>query len=424
MPVRIGVYVCECGPNIKDALDTAQVAAALREMSNVVTAVSFPLLCAKEGLELIQKDIKAHSLDRVVVAACSPKEHEQTFQKALEAAGLNPYLLQIANIREQCAWVCKDKQRATQKAISLTRGAVGRVVHHVPLDRQEIDCQTDVLVIGAGVAGVSTALSLAQNHRKVYLVEKSPCIGGHAALYEDLYPDRGCAACLLEPMLDEVLHHEQIEVLTLSEVVQVLGQWGHFRVQVHKKARYIDESACIGCRACTDACPAETLNEFDEFLSKRRAVDFPYNEALPHIPWIDAENCLYFQEETCRACETACPFGAIRFDQADELMTLEVGAIVVAVGFTLFSPRPPSRYGLGTVENVYTALEFERMLNSNGPTAGDIQLRDGNVPQKIAFIHCVGSRTPHSHAHCSGVCCAYLLKFAPHGPRQNTRSCH
>ncbi len=412
MSARIGVYVCECGPNIKDALDISRVTEAASHVKGVVLAKTFPLLCAKEGRDLIKEDIHTGALTHVVLAACSPKEHEKTFQEALHDAGLNPYLLQMANIREQCAWICKDKKTATEKAISLVRAAVSRIVHHAPLVEEEIECQTDVLVLGAGVAGISAALTLAQSDRNVYLIEKSPCIGGHAALYEDLFPGGTCAACLLEPMLDEVLHHDQIDVLTLSEVTNVLGQWGHFSVQVRKKARFIDEDACIGCRTCIEACPSEAPNEFNQFMDNRKAVYIPYEGALPHVASIDKNACLYFRENACSACKAACPFEAIDFDQQDEARTFHVGAIVVAVGFSLFSPEELNGSASGTTKNIFTALEFERILNSNGPTAGNIQLPDGTLPQRIAFIHCVGSRSEKHHTHCSGICCPYLLKFA------------
>jgi heterodisulfide reductase subunit A len=410
MQGRIGVYVCQCGPNIKDALDIERVVAAANAIKEVVLARSFRLLCSKEGRDLIKEDIQAHRLTHIVIAACSPKEHERTFQKILKAAGLNPYFLQMANIREQGAWVCGDKRVATEKAVSLTRAAIRRVLHHAPLAEKEIDCQTDVLVVGAGVAGISAALTLAQAHRRVYLVEKSPCIGGHAALYEAIGPRLACASCLLEPMLDQVLHHDQIDVFTYSEVTGVLGGWGNLLVQIQKKARFIDETACIGCRACIDACPEETPNEFDQFLGNRKAVYIPYEGALPHIACIDKEKCLHFKDKACRACASACPFEAVNLDQKDAIMTVNVGAVVLAVGFDLFSLNESD--GCQCIANLYTPLAFERILNSNGPTQGRVQLQDGTPPKRIAFIHCVGSRSEKHHSHCSGICCAYLLKFA------------
>ena len=410
MPARIGVYVCECGPNIKEALDTERVVAETANLPNVVRATSFNLLCAKQGIDLIQNDIKIHRLDRIVVAGCSPKEHEKTFQNALADAGLNPFLLQIANIREQCAWVCKDKKIATEKAITLTRAAVGRVLHHTPLPNEEIDCNANVLVIGAGVAGISAALTLAQEDRRVYLIDKSPCIGGRAVLYEDLFPTLACASCLLEPMLDEVLHHDGITVLTLAQVTRVLGQWGNFSVDIQKKARYIDETACIGCRVCIDACPVEAPDIIEHFLDSQKAVFIPYEGALPHIACIDETHCISLKGEDCVECKKACPFDAVALEQNDDNVTIDVGAIVLATGFDLSFPAhlTPGK----TAVNVYSSLEFERLLNTTGPTNGCIQLKNGNSPKKIAFVHCVGSRSETHHAYCSGICCAYLLKFA------------
>ncbi len=412
MTARIGVYVCECGPNIIEALDTGRVRDAAADLEGVAAARSFRLFCAPEGRALIAEDIQTLGLNRVVVAGCSPREHERTFRGVLEKAGLNPYFLQIANIREQCAWVHEDRERATEKAVALVRAAVERAAHHEALESREIECRTDALVVGAGVAGMSAALSLAQRHRRVFLVERSPCIGGRAVRCEDLFPGMECAACVLEPLIDEVLHREEIEVLTLGEVREVLGFWGAFSVRVKQRARFMNPGACLGCRACFDVCPAEAPDEFNEGLSRRKAVYIPYEGALPNVAVIDPSHCSRFRGRDCAACAEACPFDAIDLDQSDREVVLEVGAIVLATGFDLFDPREDPRFGYGGAADVYTALEFERMVNPGGPTRGAIRKRDGRGPGSVAFIHCVGSRSEKRHAHCSGVCCAYLLKQA------------
>jgi heterodisulfide reductase subunit A len=406
---RIGIYICECGPNIKDAIDMDEVLKLAQDLENVVLAQPVGLMCSEDGKTRISNEIKQQNLTRVVFAACSPKEHEITFKEILRNAGLNPFLLQIANIREHCAWVIKDKPLATEKAKAMIRAAVGRVVHHDPLEVKEIECEPDVLVVGAGMAGISAALTLAQRNRKVYLVEKLPCIGGKVALYEDVYPNLECASCVLDPIADEVLHHEQIKMLTYSEVQEVLGFYGNFVVKV---------ATCIGCEACFDVCPVKVQNEYNEGLDERRAIYIPYAGALPNVAVIDKEHCLRWQGEACTACQEACPFGCINYEETDQVEALNVGAIVLATGFDLFDPRHAPQYGYEKIENVYTSLEFERLVNPTGPTEGKITLKNGQPPESIALIHCVGSRTSKFNEHCSGVCCTYLLKFAHQAARK------
>ncbi len=412
MAERIGVFVCECGPNIKEAIDLDTVVTFAQRLKNVVMAKPFNLLCSEAGKKLIEEDIKTYNLTRVVIAACSPREHEHTFKKVLSNAGLNPYLLQLVNIREQCAWVIKNKTLATEKAKAMIQAAVERVIHHEPLESKEIECQMDALVVGAGIAGISAALTLAQKNRKVYLVEKSPVIGGKVARYEKVFPTLECASCVLDPVLDKVLHNEQIELLTLSEIQEVLGFFGNFIVKVKKNARCVDTKTCIGCGACFEVCSVKVKNEYNEGLDERRAIYIPYAGALPNVAVIDKEHCLHFQAEGCNACQNACPFGSINYEENDEVQELRVGAIVLATGFDVFDPKRAPQYGYGKIDNVYTSLEFERLLNSNGPTGGKILLKNGQPPKKIALIHCAGSRTKKYNEYCSGVCCMYSLKFA------------
>jgi heterodisulfide reductase subunit A len=372
---------------------------------------TFDTLCSEGGKKLIEEEIQKNSLTNIVIAACSPKEHEMTFRKVLSKAGLNPFLLQVANIREQCAWVVKSKALATQKAKAIIAAAVRRVAFHEPLEIKEIQYQSDVLVVGAGIAGISAALTLAQKNRKVYIVEKLPYIGGRVARYEKIFPSLECASCVLDPILDEVLHNENIELLTLSEVIEVLGFYGNFIVKVKKKARFVDSKTCIGCGTCIEVCPIKVKNEFNEGLDDRKAIYIPYAGALPNIAVIDRENCLQFHGEECNACKNACPFGSIYYEE-DQIQELNVGAIILATGFDLFDPKKVFQYGHGEIKNVFTSLEFERLLSSNGPTEGKILLKNGQPPKRIALIHCVGSRAKKYNEYCSGVCCMYSLKFA------------
>ncbi len=424
MSERIGVYVCECGPNIKDAMDLDELVESASGLERVVLAKTFRLLCSDEGREVIRKDIKEQQLNRVVIAACSPKEHESTFKKTLQEAGLNPYLLQIANIREQCAWVINDRILATDKAKAVIKAAAKRVIYHRPIEGKEIECVPDVMVVGAGIAGISAALTISQKNRKVYLVEKSPCIGGRVARCEEIFPSLECASCILEPKLDEVLYNENIELFTYSEVEEVLGSYGNFTVKVNQRAKSVHSKACLGCGACFEVCPVTVKNEFNECLDERKAIYIPYAGALPNVAVIDRENCIRFSTKgawqerdgnkaaECDACKKACPFQAIDYEERDQIRELKVGAIVVATGFDVFDPRRASQYGYGKSDNVYTSVEFERIINSTGPTGGQILLRNGEIPKSIAIIHCVGSKTKEYNEYCSGICCMCALKFA------------
>jgi heterodisulfide reductase subunit A len=411
MGKRIGVFICECGPNIKEAIDLNEVERFVQSLDNVVLTRIFDLLCSEEGKKLIENDIKKYSLTNIVIAACSPKEHEITFRKILTEAGINPFLLQIANIREQCAWVVKNKKLATKKTRSLIAAAVRRIAFHEPLETKEMQCYSDVLVAGAGVAGISAALTLAQKNRKVYLVEKLPYIGGKATRYEKVFPGLECTSCMLDPLLDSVLHNEHIELQTLSEVQEVSGYYGNFIIKIRKKSRFVDTATCIGCGACSEVCPVQVKNEYNEGLDDRKAIYIPYAGALPHVSVIDEEHCLHLKGKDCNACQNVCPFGSINYGEADQISELKVGAIVLATGFDIFNPERVPKYGYGRINNVYTSLGFEGLLNSDGPTGGKILLKNGKPPKKIAIIHCVGSRTIKYHEYCSGICCMYSLKF-------------
>jgi heterodisulfide reductase subunit A len=410
MDVRIGVYVCKCGPNIGDVVDVDAIVSDVKSMEGVVTAKSHNLLCAEDGQEFLKEEIKKEQLSRVVIAACTPKQYEHLFMRVCEEAGLNPYLLAMTNIREQCAWVTPDPAAATEKAKSFCIAAIKRVSLQEAIENREIEIQPDVLVVGGGIAGLEACLSLAaQKGRQVYLVEKSPCIGGITVRFEEVCPTMECAPCMLAPELQEVLQKENIETFTYSEVGEVLGSLGNFTVKLRKKARYIDEEACIGCDACFEPCPIEVPNEFDEGLSQRKAIYLPFAGALPNVPVIDKDNCLRLKGEECNACEDSCPFGAINFSDEDKIIEKKVGAIILAVGSTLFDPKALPQYGYGKFDNVLTGLQLERLNASSGPTGGRILLKNGKEPESIAFIHCVGRK---EKGYCSGICCMYSLALA------------
>ncbi len=409
MAERIGVFVCKCGPNIGDRIDVDSVVAEAEGIEDVVTAKSHNLLCSEDGIRFLQEEIRKGGLTRVVIAACTPKQYEQKFMRACEGVGLNPYLLQMTNIREQCAWVTPDPAQATAKAKSLVRAATMRATLQEPIEKKEIEIHPDVLVVGSGVAGLEATLTLAQKGRKVYLLEKSPCIGGLGARFEEVYQTMECAPCMLAPELQEVLQKENIEAITYGELEGVVGSYGNFTVKIRRKARYVSEEACIGCSACFEPCPVEVSNEFDEGLSKRKAIYIPFAGALPNVPVIDEANCIKLKGGECNACQEACPFDAIDFDDQDRIEEKRVGAIILATGSTQFNPSSLAQYGYGRFDNVLTGLELERLNASNGPTGGKILLKDGREPRSVAFVYCVGRK---EKGHCSGICCMYSVKLA------------
>lgn len=414
---RIGVYVCHCGTNIAGVVDVAEVSTWAGENlkdEGVVISRDYKFMCSSLGQELIQKDIKEHGLTRVVVAACSPHLHEKTFRTACQGADLNPYLCELVSIREQVSWVHTDKEVATEKAKAIVAGGVARVVHHEPLEPLRVPIHPATLVVGGGIAGIQAALEIADAGYPVYLVEREPSIGGHMAQFDKTFPTLDCSACILTPKMVEVGSHPNITLLTYSEVEKVDGYVGNFIVTIRKRARSVNEDLCTGCGVCWEKCPKKVIDDvFEAGLGYRKAIYVPFPQAVPKYPVIDRENCTYYQKGTCKACEKFCPTGAIDFDQEDQILTVEVGNIILATGWQLFDARRIPNYGYGRLANVFTSLEFERMSNAAGPTGGNIVLRDGKtVPKSVGIIHCVGSRDKNYNNYCSAICCMQSLKFA------------
>jgi len=409
---RIGVYICHCGSNIAGTVDVKEVAGFAGSLDSVVVARDYRFMCSDPGQNLIKEDIKKLGLNRVVVAACSPTMHEPTFRRVCYEAGINPYLFQMANIREHCSWVTEDPQAATEKARALVSAAVRRVYYQQPLETKEVPMNPSTLIVGGGIAGIQAALEIADSEHKVYLVERTPSIGGHMIQFDKTFPTLDCSACVLTPKMTLVGSHPFIELMTYSEVEEVSGFVGNFKVKIRKKARYVDEDRCTGCGVCQTKCPWQADSEFDVGMSKRKAIYIPFDQAVPNVPVIDREHCAYFQKGKCRACEKFCEAEAIDFEQEDEIVEVEVGSIILATGFEVFDPAPISQYGYKRLDNVITGLEFERLVNSAGPTGGNIVLKDGSEPRSIAIIHCVGSRDKNYHEYCSRVCCMYSLKYA------------
>jgi heterodisulfide reductase subunit A len=414
MSEKVGVYVCHCGSNIAGQVNVEGLAEwAGKNLDGVVVARDYKFMCSSLGQELIEEDIKNEGLTRVVVGACSPHLHEKTFRKACANAGLNPYLCQMASLREQISWVTTDKEQADVKARALISGAVRRVQLHEELEPFEVPVNPHTLIVGAGISGIQAALELADAGHPVYLVEREPSIGGHMAQFDKTFPTLDCAACILTPKMSDVGGHPNITLLSYSEVEEVTGYVGNFHVRLQKKPRYIKEEDCTGCGICIEKCPKKVIDTvFEVGLGYRKAIYRPFPQAVPKFPVIDTENCTFFERGTCKACEKFCPTNAIDFEQQETFLDLDVGNIILATGYKIFDSRKIPQYGYGRLANVFTSLEFERLCNAAGPTDGKIVLRDGvTQPKSVAIIHCVGSRDKRFNPHCSAICCMSALKF-------------
>lgn len=409
---KIGVYICHCGTNIAGNVEVSKVSDYIAELDDVEVAKDYEFMCSDPGQDMIGEDIKEKGLTKVVVAACSPALHEETFMEVIESAGLNRFLFQQANIREHCSWVTGDEKEATEKSKKLIKAAVCRVRKHDPLEVSEVEVTPRTLVVGGGISGIEAALNLADSGKEVYLVEKSPSIGGHMAQLDKTFPTLDCSSCILTPKMGNAVEHPNIKLLTYSEVEDMEGHPGNYEVKIRRKARYVDENECTGCGICQEKCPQSTESEFDEGLGERKAIYTPFPQAVPQVPVIDEENCLYLQEEKCGACEENCPADAVEFEQEDEIKEIDFGNIIIATGYDLFDPSEIEDYHYGEYDNVFTALEVERMVDATGPTGGEVLTSNGEEPESIAIIHCVGSRDESYHKYCSRVCCMYSMKLA------------
>ncbi len=414
---RIGVFVCHCGTNIAATVDVAKVAAALAREPGVVFAADYPYMCSQAGQELIQTTIREQKLTGAVICSCSPRMHEQTFRKTCAAAGLNDYLVEIANIREQCSWIHKDKDEATEKAVVLGRAAIAKVRLNAPLTAGESPVTKRALVVGGGIAGIQAALDIAEAGFEVDIVEKRPTIGGKMTQIDKTFPTLDCAACILTPKMVDCAQNERIHIFSYSEVEQVQGFVGNFRVSIRKKARYVDETKCTGCGLCTEKCPQKNVpNEFNLGLDKRRAIYIPFAQAVPKVATIDASHCSMLQSGKCGVCSKVCTAGAIDYKQKDEILEREYGAIVAATGFEPIKLDQFDEFAYSKSPDVVTSLEFERLMNAAGPTGGTLlRPSDGTHPKTLVFVQCVGSRCDGAQkgkSYCSKICCMYTAKHA------------
>ena len=413
---RIGVFVCWCGSNIAATVDVEAVAEALKSEPGVVFSTNYQYMCSEAGQSMIEQAIKEHELTGVVICSCSPRMHEATFRKTAERAGLNPYLVEIANIREQCSWIHKDKVSGTEKAIILGKAAIAKVHLNAPLTAGTSPVTKRALVIGGGIAGIQTALDIAEAGFEVDIVEKKPTIGGKMAQIDKTFPTLDCAACILTPQMVEVAQNDKFKIYSYSEVEDVKGFVGNFTVKIRKKARYVKEDICTGCGLCTEKCPQKKVpNEFNLNMDNHRAVYIPFAQAVPKVATIDANYCTKLKTGKCGICAKVCTANAIDYEQKDEIVEQNYGAIVAATGFNPISVDNYDEYAYSKSPDVVTSLEYERLMNAAGPTSGTLlRPSDGTHPHTIVFIQCVGSRSDDGcgKPYCSKVCCMYTAKHA------------
>ncbi len=415
---RIGVFVCWCGSNIAATVDVQKVAEELAKEPGVVHSMNYQYMCSQAGQQLIKDAIKEHNLTGIVVCSCSPRMHEATFRKTASAAGLNPYMVEIANIREQWSWIHKDIEEGTEKAIILGRTAIAKVALNAPLLPGESPVTKRALVIGGGIAGIQTALDIADAGFEVDIVEKKPTIGGKMAQIDKTFPTLDCAACILTPKMVDVAQNEKIRIFSYSEVEEVKGFVGNFNVKIKKKARYVKEDVCTGCGLCTEKCPQKKVpNDFNLGMDNKRAIYIPFAQAVPKVATIDADYCTMLKTGKCGVCSKVCTAKAIDYTQKDEFVEEKYGAIVVATGFNPISMDKFDEYAYSQSKDVITSLEFERLMNAAGPTAGKLlRPSDGKHPHTLVFVQCVGSRcascAEKGKEYCSKICCMYTAKHA------------
>jgi heterodisulfide reductase subunit A len=411
---RIGVFVCWCGSNIASTVDVEAVALAAADFPGVAHSVTHKYMCSDPGQNLVRQAIEEKGLTGLVVAACSPRMHEPTFRKAALESGLNPYLVEMANIREHCSWVHDDRAEATAKATETLRMLVEKVRRNSALDDIRVPVTKRALVIGGGVAGVQAALDIAGAGLPVIVVERSPSIGGHMSQLDETFPTLDCSQCILTPKMVELSQNPRSTLYTHSEIESVSGYVGNFKVKIRQKARSVDHDKCTACGICMEKCPSAVKSEFECGLAERRAIYVPFPQAIPNKPVIDRESCIWFTKGKCKVCQKVCPADAIDFDQEDELIEEEVGAILVSTGYDLIERGRYGEYGYGQIPDVIDGLQFERMLSASGPTGGKVvKPSTGETPRTVAFIQCVGSRDDSKgRPYCSKICCMYTAKHA------------
>jgi len=406
--LRVGIFVCHCGLNIAGTVDVHAVAEYAKTIPDVIYVKENRYTCADPGQEEIRKAIHQQRLNRVVIAACSPRMHEPTFRRTVSEADLNPFFYEMANIREFASWCHQsDPAAATERAKDAVKMAVAKVRLTKALQPIEVPVTNKALIIGGGIAGINAALDLAEQGFKVYLLEKSQSIGGHMAALDKTFPTLDCSICIEGPKMVDCARHPNITIFANSDLIKCEGYIGNFNVRIRKNPHYVVPEKCTGCGECKESCPIEYPNEWDMNLGTRKAISVPFDQTVPLIFSINKDYCI-----ECFKCTEACgERDAIDFDQKPTETEIAVGAIVVSTGFDVYEPYDMPLLGYGKYPNVITSMEFERLILAAGPTGGKvIRQSDGKKPQRITFIQCVGSRDKQHYHYCSNFCCMYTLK--------------
>jgi heterodisulfide reductase subunit A len=396
-------------------VDVEAVAEAMRSEPNVVYATDYKYMCSEPGQAMVKEKIEEHNLDRIVICSCTPRMHENTFRKMLAGTKINPYMLEIANLREQCAWVHTDREKATEKAIALARMAVAKVNRNKPLFTSMIPIHKRALVVGGGIAGIQAALDIADAGYQVTLLEREPSIGGRMVMLDKTFPTLDCSACISTPKMVEVSAHPNITLRTYCELEDVSGYVGNFEVTIKQKTRYVNHDLCTGCGLCETKCPTKVISEFNQGMSMRTAIYKPFAQAVPAKPVIDADHCRKLKDGKCGVCAMVCPLKAINFEDTERTFTETYGAIVVATGYQLIEwQNLYPEYGGGKYQDVISGLQFERLVNASGPTEGHIlRPSDHTEPKDVVIVKCVGSRDKKKgKSYCSRACCMYGAKHA------------
>ncbi len=413
---RIGVFICHCGLNIAGTVNVEKVAEEISKCKGVVHAEHYIFMCSDPGQEKVRQTIKEKKLDGVIVAACSPDLHEHTFRSAAASAGLNPYRVEIANIREWVAWPHEGKgEEATEKAIKIIDAAIEKLRDNMALLPVEVPVTKKVLVIGGGIAGIQAALDCADAGLDVYLVERGQSIGGKMAQLSETFPTLDCPQCIETPKMTAVAQHPKIHLYAYSEIEDVNGYVGNFKVKIKRKPTFVDWDKCTGCRECMKVCPVKVPSEYERGIADRKAIYISFPQAVPNKAVIDAENCIRMKYgKGCGLCAKNCPSKAITFEGNGSIEEVKVGAIIVATGFDVMGVNSFGEYGYGKYKDVLDALQFERLLAPAGPTSGKVlRPSDGREPKEVVFVQCVGSRDPDNwHPYCSKICCMYIAKQA------------
>jgi heterodisulfide reductase subunit A len=409
--VKPGVFLCCCGDNISSKIDLEKLKRSVCEDVQFIDEATY--LCSNEGMEHIVAKIKLEKPEGIVIAACSPRMHEKRFRNCAEMADMNQYLVDVANIREQCAWVSKDSD-PTVKAIDIVNSSINAVKNSVSLEKIQIPVTKSALVVGGGISGITAALSLAKQGIHVHLVEKSASIGGNMVKIGKVFSadtmSEECAMCSLGPLINEVGENPNIDVIAMAEVSRVNGHMGNYSVTLQTDPKMIDGDSCTSCGECAEICSINVPDEFNFNLTLRNAAYKPFAGALPSSFSIDLEACI-----KCGKCVEVCPADAINLESKPKNIKLHVGAIVLATGYTELNPEQMEEFGYKQIEGVITQMELARILAVNGPTSGKlISPLTGKKPRNIVMIQCVGSRDrkPGSIPHCSTICCMTALKHS------------